>query len=104
MNKSSFKITVYVLLTAIAVLMVFPFLWMILTSLKTQSESIAVPPMLLPQSPQFANYLEVWRSIPLLRYFLNTVIVTALTLLGVLVTSTLAAFAFAFKEFKGREL
>ena len=103
MRKPSSKLTVYVLLTAIAILMVFPFLWMVLTSLKTQSESIAVPPALLPQTPQVATYLEVWRSIPLLRYFLNTVIVTVLTLAGVLATSTLAAFAFAFKEFRGRE-
>jgi multiple sugar transport system permease protein len=98
MRKPSFKITVYILLTAIAILMVFPFGWMILTSLKTQAESIAVPPVMLPQSPQLHNYLDVWRSIPLVRYF-----VTVLTLLGVLVTSTLAAFVFAFKEFKGRE-
>ena len=104
MNKPSFKITVYVLLTVIAIIMVFPFIWMISTSLKTQAESIIVPPALLPQSPQLRNYLEVWRSIPLVRYFINTIIVTVLTLAGVLVTSTLAAFAFAFKEFKGREM
>ena len=104
MQKPSFKITVYILLTAIAILMVFPFGWMILTSLKTQAESIAVPPVMLPHAPQLRNYLDVWRSIPLVRYFLNTIIVTVLTLLGVLVTSTLAAFAFAFKEFRGREM
>jgi multiple sugar transport system permease protein len=97
------KIIIYILLTVISLAMVFPFAWMVLTSLKTQAESIAVPPKLLPASPQWANYLNVWRQIPLLRYFLNTVIVTVLTLLGVLITSTLGAFAFSFKEFKGRD-
>ncbi|MDI6740247.1 MAG: carbohydrate ABC transporter permease [Candidatus Edwardsbacteria bacterium] len=84
--------------------MVFPFLWMILTSLKTQTESIAVPPVMLPAVPQFVNYLNVWRQVALVRYFMNTVIMTGLTLAGVLITSTLAAFAFSFKEFKGRDV
>ncbi|MBI5805028.1 carbohydrate ABC transporter permease [candidate division TA06 bacterium] len=104
MRSSGTKIIVYLLLTAISLAMVFPFGLMILTSLKTQAESITVPPKLLPAVPQWVNYLNVWRQIPLLRYFMNTVIVTVLTLLGVIVTSTLAAFAFSFKEFKGRDL
>jgi multiple sugar transport system permease protein len=104
MNKPSFKLTIYVLLTVLAALMVFPFLWMILTSLKTQSESIAVPPVMLPAAPQFVTYLNVWRQVALVRYFINTIIMTVLTLAGVLVTSTLAAFAFSFKEFRGRDV
>lgn len=104
MSKPSFKLTIYILLTVLATLMVFPFLWMILTSLKTQSESIAVPPALLPAVPQFVNYLDVWRQVALVRYFMNTIIMTVLTLAGVLITSTLAAFAFSFKEFRGRDV
>jgi hypothetical protein len=60
--------------------------------------------LLLTAVPQWVNYLNVWRQIPLMRYFMNTIIVTVLTLLGVIITSTLAAFAFSFKEFKGRDL
>jgi multiple sugar transport system permease protein len=104
MNKPSFKLTIYILLTAGAALMVFPFLWMISTSLQTQAESIAVPPVALPAVPQFVTYLDVWRQVALVRYFINTVIMTVLTLAGVLVTSTLAAFAFSFKEFRGRDV
>jgi multiple sugar transport system permease protein len=103
MKSSRIKIFVYLSLVVISLAMVFPFAWMILTSLKTQAESIAVPPKLLPAKLQWVNYLNVWRQIPLLRYFLNTIIVTLLTLVGVLVTSTLGAFAFSFKEFKGRD-
>ncbi|MCU0606151.1 MAG: carbohydrate ABC transporter permease [Candidatus Edwardsbacteria bacterium] len=103
MTKPTFKTTVYLLLACGAALMVFPFLWMVLTALKTQAESIAVPPVLLPASPQLDNFLEVWRAIPLVRYFANTIIMTVLTLAGVLVTSVLAAFAFSFKEFRGRD-
>jgi multiple sugar transport system permease protein len=104
MRKQTETAALYALLTAIAALMVFPFLWMVLTSLKTQTESLATPPRLLPAAPQFANYVEVWRQIPLLRYFINTVVVTAVTLLGVLVTSVLGAFAFSFREYRGRDL
>ena len=68
MKPGGTKIIVYLLLTAISLAMVFPFGWMILTSLKTQPESLLIPPRLLPQKPQFVNYLEVWRQIPLLRY------------------------------------
>ena len=104
MNKPASRTALYLALTAIALAMVFPFAWMVLTSLKTQAESIQVPPRLLPAAPQWANYLTVWRQVPLLRYFMNTAIMTVLTLAGVLVTSSLAAFAFAFKKFRGREL
>ncbi len=104
MRRPPLHIAIYVLLTIGATLMVFPFLWMILTSLKTQAESISVPPALLPDAPRFVTYLEVWRQIPLVRYFINTVIMTVLTLAGVLVTSVLAAFAFSFREFRGRDL
>lgn len=104
MNKPVFRIALYATLTAVSLAMVFPFAWMILTSLKTQPETIQIPPKFLPQAPQWVNYLNVWRQIPLLRYFLNTIIVTVLTLAGVLITSSLAAFAFAFRNFKGRDL
>jgi len=104
MSKKAFRIALYAALTVISLAMILPFAWMILTSLKTQPESIQVPPMLWPRTPQWINYLQVWRQIPLLRYFLNTLIATILTLLGVLITSSLAAYAFAFKNFKGRDL
>lgn len=104
MSKQAFRIVLYLTLTTVSLAMVFPFAWMILTSLKTQPESILVPPRLLPRTPQWINYLQVWRQIPLLRYFLNTLIVTLLSLLGVLMTSALAAFAFAFRNFRGRDL
>ncbi len=103
MSKQAFRIVLYLTLTVVALAMVFPFGWMILTSLKTQPETIQVPPRLLPQTPQWTNYLNVWRQIPLLRYFFNTLVVAIMTLLGVLLTSSLAAFAFAFRNFRGRD-
>lgn len=81
----------------------FPFYWMLATSLKTYGETIAIPPTLFPQELTFANYAEVWAAAPFARYFLNTVGVAACVTLGVLLTSALAAHAFARMRFPGRQ-
>ena len=59
---------------------------------------------LVPSTPQFGNYLEAWNRADFAHYFLNSVIITGVTLIGLLVTSTLAAYAFARIEFPGRNL
>lgn len=94
----------HLLLVAGSLLVGIPFLWMISTSLKGQLESLRFPPVLLPHPVQWGNYLEVFRQIPLARYFLNTAFVSVMTLLGVLITTTLAAYAFSFLRFKGSRL
>jgi multiple sugar transport system permease protein len=84
--------------------MVLPFFWMISTSLKTPLEALKFPPTWWPASPQFDNYLEVFRQIPLWRYLFNTVFVAFLSLMGVLITGVMAAYAFARFRFPGREV
>jgi multiple sugar transport system permease protein len=74
--------------------MVLPFFWMVSTSLKTPLEALRFPPTWFPASPQFGNYVEVFRQIPLLLYLGNTVLVALLSLAGVLLTGILAAYAF----------
>ncbi|MGZ8501606.1 MAG: carbohydrate ABC transporter permease, partial [Candidatus Limnocylindrales bacterium] len=60
----------YVLLTALAVITVFPFAWMLLTSLKGPADAItSVPPQFLPNDPTFANYLKVWDALPIPSFF-----------------------------------
>jgi len=84
--------------------MVLPFFWMLSTSLKTSMEALRFPPTWWPSSPQFSNYTEVFRQIPLWRYLFNTVLVAALSLFGVLATGIMAAYAFARFRFPGREV
>jgi len=84
--------------------MLLPFHWMLSTSLKTPLEALKFPPTWWPSSMQFKNYAEVFRQIPLWRYFANTVLVTALSLFGVLATGVMAAYAFARFRFRGREV
>lgn len=81
----------------------FPFYWMIATSLKTPAETTQVPPTLFPQAPTLANYVEAWRAAPFALYFRNTLLVAALVTVGVLITSALAAHAFARMRFFGRQ-
>jgi putative chitobiose transport system permease protein len=94
----------YGVLIAIAVIMVFPMLWLLSTSLKGPEENLlAVPPQLIPQSPTLANYVEVWRTNPFGQYFLNSTVVSVLTVVINLLLCSLAAYPLARLSFKGRE-
>lgn len=98
------QLPIHLLLVACGIGVVLPFYWMVSTSLKTQLESIQFPPTWLPALAQWDNYAEVFRQIPLWRYMGNTVLVTFASLMGVLLTGTLAAYAFARIRFPGREV
>lgn len=91
-------------LLVVGLAVAFPFYWMVAASLKTLGETMQAPPTLYPHAPTLANFGEAWRSAPFARYFPNTVFVAACVTLGVLVTSALAAHAFARMRFVGREL
>ena len=90
----------YALLTIGALILFFPFLWMLTTSLKTLSEAIATPPVWLPRVPQWANFAVVWSMKPFMRYILNTVICCLCHVAGVVVFSVLGAYAFSMYSFR----
>jgi putative chitobiose transport system permease protein len=94
----------YVILTAFALITVFPFLWMLLSSLKGPLDPIAsVPPQLIPGHPTLDNYSRVLASLPILTFFQNSIVVAVLvTGLNVLV-SAMAAYPLAKMRFRGRE-
>jgi putative chitobiose transport system permease protein len=94
----------YAVLTALAVITVFPFAWMLLTSLKGPSDPLtSVPPQFFPSDPTLANYERVLASLPIPVFFLNSLIVaTATGLLNVLVAA-LAAYPLAKMRFPGRD-
>lgn len=95
----------YVGLTVWAILVLFPFYWMILTSVKSYSAyNSEFIPKVFTLSPTLQNYLEVFTSVPLLDYLLNTLIFTVLTTAIMLFVTVLAAFAFARLEFPGKNL
>ena len=90
----------YALLTIGALILFFPFLWMLTTALKTLSEAIATPPVWLPRVPQWANFAVVWSMKPFMRYILNTVICCLCHVAGVVVFSVLGAYAFSMYSFR----
>ena len=95
----------YVLLALWAAIVLFPFYWMVLTSVKSYSAYSAERiPAFFTLSPTLQNYRDAFTAVPLGRYFLNTVIFTVATTAIMLVVITLAAFAFARLNFRGKQL
>lgn len=96
------KVLLYFLLIGGALVAIFPFFWMVSTSLMTLGETINR--QLLPEVPQFENFAWAWSEAKFGKYFINSVLITAGTLAGLLFTSILAGYAFARIDFKGRNL
>ena len=83
-----------------ALVTLFPFVYMILASLMTFQEATSIPPTLVPKVPQWKNFALAMEQAPFVRYFFNTVLVAGLSTIGALITSILAAFALVKLEFK----
>ena len=95
----------YVLLTLWALMVLFPFYWMILTSLKSYSAyNSEYIPQLYTLAPTLQNYFDAFTAVPLARYLLNTLIFTVVTTGVMLLVTVLAAFGFARLSFRGRDL
>jgi len=82
----------------------FPFVWMLLTSVKPFEETLRSPPTFLPLTWRFENYAEAWRAANFPRFFVNSAVVSLSTVGGTLVTSVLAGYAFARLRFPGRDV
>jgi multiple sugar transport system permease protein len=82
----------------------FPFIWMLLTSLKPFEETLASPPTVLPIQWRPENYAEAWRAADFPRFFLNSIVISSSTVVGTLVTSVLAGYAFSRMRFPGRDI
>mgnify|MGYP003187711539 FL=1 len=96
---------VHILLSIWAVIVLFPFYWMVLTSVKSYSAyNSEYIPKFFTLSPTLQNYVDAFTAVPLGRYFTNTLVFTLITTLLMLSVITLAAFAFARLEFKGKRL
>ena len=99
----SFKTLVYLFLFLMALIVLFPFYWMIISSLKTLDEYRLSVPTFWPQQMMFSNYADAFTTASLGRLFFNTALVGIVSTLLSLVITVLSAFAFARLEFKGKE-
>ncbi|MBQ9150956.1 MAG: carbohydrate ABC transporter permease [Clostridia bacterium] len=96
------QVLLYTFLIAMAVIVVFPFYWMIISSLKSTVEYRLPIPTLFPKEIMWGNYAEAFTAANLGRLFINTVIVGLVSTILSLVITVLSAFAFARLEFKGK--
>lgn len=94
---------VWFALCAGGLLMMVPFLWMVSTSLKIESQIWLFPPQWIPNPVRWQNYTEALTILPFGRYALNTLLITVLTTTGVVLTSSLCAYGFARMQFPGRD-
>ena len=104
-RKTMKNVIVYIFLAVWAIMVLFPFYWMILTSFKSYSAYTSeYVPKFFTLSPTFQNYIDAFTAVPLAKYFLNTLIFTLATTGVMVVVTVLAAFAFARLDFKGKDL
>lgn len=97
------KVVVGVLLVGYAIVSLYPFLWMVSAAFKTQQEVVLAGGNLIPSEPTLATLAHTWSQLQFFDYFLNSVKVTGLTTLGVIVIYSAASYAFAILRFPGRQ-
>lgn len=97
------KAALYLALTVLALTMVTPFIWMLSTSLKANQYVLSFPPQLIPRPATLESYTRLFELYPMARMFGNSLLAALLTTLGQLVTCSMAAYAFARMNFRGRE-
>lgn len=93
---------IYAILLLGAVLVFFPFAWTISTSLKTEQQTLAYPPTWVPDPVQWENYPDALTARPFGRYYVNTTIITTLSVIGQVLSSAVVAYGFARFRFPGR--
>ena len=103
-SKNVSTIVTYTALVLGSVTMIFPFLWMLLTSFKTQSEAMAIPPKILPSSWELTNFFTALQSLPFTNLYLNTSLMILFRVICAVVFSSMAGYAFAKLNFPGKNL
>ncbi|MBD1932551.1 MULTISPECIES: ABC transporter permease subunit [Cyanophyceae] len=104
-NSKIRTVWMYGILGAIAVIMLFPLIWLISTSLKSPSENIfQFPPQLVPSQPTFQNFVQVWQTNPFGQYLFNSTLIAVLTVGLNLLFCSLAAYPLARLNFRGRDM
>ncbi len=104
-RQSAGRILLYLVAILSSAMFLFPFFWTVTTSLKEPVELIAYPPTIMPESARWDNYTQIWSvgmGISFGRFFLNSTVVTAFSLIGQLVTAFLVGYGFARFRFPGR--
>ncbi|WP_160686020.1 carbohydrate ABC transporter permease [Clostridium sp. C2-6-12] len=103
-SKNKGSIITHLVLIIGAAIMILPFLWMILTSIKTLTESVQIPPKILPAVFQWDNYPAVMKILPFGSFYINTILMMAGRVIGSVLFSAMAAYACARLNFPGKNI
>jgi multiple sugar transport system permease protein len=104
-NRSDIKkIIFYIVLVLGSVVMILPFLWMLSTSLKTSDATMLLPPEWIPKNITFENFVEVTETMPMGKFFMNSIFVAIVSTFFQVIVCAMAGYAFARIDFKGREV
>lgn len=103
-NRDYQKLAVHLVLIFGVIITVTPFVWMILTSLKTLAESTQIPPTIIPEKFHWKNYSEAVKTLPYLNFYYNTIISTVIKTVGQVFLCSMAAYAFARIEFPAKNI
>ncbi len=98
------KFLIYLALIVGSIIMLFPFVWMVLTSFKTQAESVSIPATIFPSSLRLDGYKKVLENLPLLKLYWNTILMVFFRVVFAVVFSSMAGYAFAKLKFRGKNI
>lgn len=100
---SLIRLWIYMILIVGSVVMIFPFFWLLRSSLMDNSQIFVFPPQWIPEPFKWSNYKESLTSVPFAQYLKNTLTIELFTISGVLITSIMAAYSFARLKWPGRD-
>ncbi len=104
MRRGAKSVAIYLLVMLGSVVMVFPFLWMILSALKTASEVASTPPTFWPMAPTLQNFVGVFETVPFAQYLVNSLVIAFVAVIITQFTSILAAYGFSVLHFPGSDI
>ncbi len=103
-TKTGYRVLIYFLLLLVTFMTIYPFAWMISSSLKENKDVFNFPIDWIPTAPRWKNYVEIWQKIPLGTFIKNTVKLSVIVTFLQVLTSSFAAYAFAKLDFRGRNV
>ena len=98
------KILIYIALGLLAVAFLFPLFWATVTALRAPAELSDVPMSILPKEVHWENFVEAWNAQPFTKYLINSLVVTTLAVIGMVLSSSVVAYGFARFEFRGKKV
>ncbi|TRY17683.1 carbohydrate ABC transporter permease [Tessaracoccus rhinocerotis] len=104
MNQSRSMAVLYVILSILLLIVIMPFIWMLLGSLKSQGELLQVPPTFLPEAPSWDNFARLFQRLDFGRYFLNSTVVAVVVTVANLVFCSMLGYALAHLNFPGKKI